>query len=49
MAYVDFDGKAVLEALEEVSDDAPIDKNFLKTHTGRVIEGVNRLCDWLGS
>jgi len=47
LAYVDFDGQAVLDAVAELPEDAPLDDDFLHRYCGRVIEGVDRLCDWL--
>lgn len=47
MAYVDFNGSAVLKVLEDLPEDAPLDGNFLNTYCNKVIEGVERIGNWL--
>jgi len=49
LAYVDFDGKAVLDALESYPETSPLDENFLKKYCGKVIEGIDRICNWVTS
>lgn len=45
LAYVDFDGAAALAAAERERDGA-LDEEFLRTYCGRVLDAVDRLCDW---
>ncbi len=47
LAYVDFDGKAVLEAVKTIPDDQELSEAFLKTYCGNVIEAINRICEWM--
>lgn len=47
LAYVDFDGKAVLDALESYPESSPLDEVFLKKYCGKVIEGIDRICNWI--
>ncbi len=47
LAYVDFDGKAVLEAIGNLPENSPLDENFLTKYCGKVIEGIDRICGWL--
>lgn len=49
LAYVDFDGKAVLEAIGNLQENSPLDENFLKKYCGKVIEGIDRICSWMNS
>ena len=48
ISYVNFDGGRVLEAVEELPPDAPLDEAFLRRHCADVLEGIERLCEWLG-
>lgn len=43
LAYVDFDGRAALDALA----DEHVDDAFLEAHCGNVLIAVQRLCEWL--
>ena len=47
LAYVDFNGRAALEAVEGIPGDQPPDENFLKTHCGNVIEAIDRINEWM--
>ena len=47
MAYVDFDGRAALDAVGALSRDAPLDEAFLRTRCPRVMEAMDRVADWL--
>jgi len=49
LAYVDFDGHQALTALGNGSDDSQVDQAFLKQHCPRIIDGCERICDWLES
>jgi len=42
LAYVDFDGSEALSAAEAAMDEA-----WLRRHCPRVVDGINRICDWL--
>lgn len=45
MAYVDFDGKTVLD--EAMKQDTIVDEFFIKTHCGKMVEAIERLEQWL--
>lgn len=47
LAYVDFDGEAALNSLHSLPDNTPLDNDFLKTNCGRVLDGLERISDWL--
>lgn len=47
LAYVDFDGASALIAMSEHAPDTGPATRFLDVHCGKVLEGVERLCDWL--
>ncbi len=47
LAYVDFNGRAALEAVEDIPGDQALDDNFVKTHCGRVIEAIDRINEWV--
>lgn len=47
LAYVDFDGKAVLEAIGNLPENSSLDENFLTKYCGKVIEGIDRICSWV--
>ena len=47
MAYVDFDGRAALDAVGALSRDAPLDEAFLRARCPRVMEAMDRVADWL--
>lgn len=46
MAYVDFDGARVLQALEKLPADADIPAAFLEKYCNRVTTAMERLCEW---
>jgi len=48
LAFVDFDGKGSLDALEKESPDYEIDSQFLMEYCPKVVKGTRLLCDWLG-
>jgi aspartate aminotransferase len=47
IAYVDFDGKSVLEAVKSVHEDQPLGENFLKTYCGNVLKAIDRMSEWI--
>jgi aspartate aminotransferase len=47
LAYVDFDGAKALQAAEKISENGDLDTKFLETYCGNVLDGVNRLCNWI--
>ena len=47
LAYVDFDGSAVLEAARQVPSEQALDDRFPDRHCRSVVEAVRRLCEWL--
>ncbi len=49
LAYVDFNGRAALEAVETIPNDQELTEAFLKTHCGNVIEAIDRICEWMTS
>jgi aspartate aminotransferase len=49
MAYVDFDGEKALAALDHMPPDAPLTDAFLRSYCSNVVEGVDRLCQWVGN
>lgn len=47
IAYVDFDGGHALTAAASVPASQELDEDFLKLHCATVMEGVEKICDWL--
>ncbi len=47
IAYVDFNGGKALAASEEIPPEQHLDEDFLRTHCGRVVNAVRRLCGWV--
>jgi aspartate aminotransferase len=47
LAYVDFDGALALQASRAVDIERRLDETFLSTHCRSVVEGIDKLCDWL--
>lgn len=45
LAYVDFDGGAALAAAARSGGE--LDGGFSNTHCGRVVEAIERVCEWL--
>lgn len=43
LAYVDFDGAAALEAIPSSGDGRPIDRTFLETWCGDMLEATERI------
>ncbi|MCA9583283.1 MAG: hypothetical protein KC416_15895, partial [Myxococcales bacterium] len=44
LAYVDFDGAAALAA---AGNSTQLDESFLRVHCAPVVEGIEKLCQWL--
>jgi aspartate aminotransferase len=49
IAYVDFDGREALEVSRAIPPQEELDVAFVHAHCGRVIEAVDRLCEWIGA
>lgn len=49
VAYVDFDGAASLDAAANISTEEELPPEFFRTRCGRVMEAVERLCNWIHS
>jgi len=49
IAFVDFDGAAALASVAEYPADKELNGQFLTDHCGRLLDGVDRLCDWVRS
>ncbi len=49
LAYVDFEGGRALKAAEAVPIDQELGDDFVRQNCGRVVEAVERICDWLAS
>lgn len=49
IAYVDFDGAAALAAASAYAPGQPLDEDFVRRYCARVLEAVDRICDWLAS
>ena len=49
LAYVDFDGARALAAAEKVRAGEPLDEMFVRRYCGRVVDAVDRMCDWFGN
>lgn len=47
IAFVDFDGAGALASVAEHPPDKELNGNFLKTHCGKLLDGVDRLCEWV--
>ncbi len=47
IAYVDFDGTRVINAVEKLKNGKEIDEGFLNMYCGNTIKAVDILCDWL--
>ena len=47
LAYVDFDGTKALAASRSVETTQCLNADFVGEHCGRVVQAVNRMCDWL--
>jgi aspartate aminotransferase len=47
LAFVDFDGARALAAAEQVAADQPLGEDFLNQYCEKVLEAIQRLCDWL--
>jgi aspartate aminotransferase len=49
LAYVDFDGRAALEAASVTPRNGGLDEAWLRRHTGPVIEALDRIASWVGA
>ncbi|MFC2164213.1 aminotransferase class I/II-fold pyridoxal phosphate-dependent enzyme [Acidobacteriota bacterium] len=49
LAYVDFNGRAALDALKSLPGNQPLSEEFLKKYCGNVIEAIDRICEWMTS
>lgn len=49
LAYVDFDGVAVLEAARKNPVATPLNEAFLRAHCAHQLEGIDALCRWASS
>lgn len=49
LAYVNFDGGAVLDAVAQKSASEALDEQFLRSACPRTCRAIDRLCDWLVS
>ena len=47
LAYVDFDGAAALRAVAALGEGAEVDEGLLRIGCPRVLEGIDRLTNWL--
>ena len=47
LAYVDFNGVEALKASEEIGLETPLDHAFLEKWCPKVIEGADRIFEWL--
>ena len=47
MAFVDFDGEKVLQAASQVPAGQPLGEPFLRAHTPKVVEAIERVCEWV--
>ena len=46
LAYVDFDGVAVLDAARKSAVTTPLNEAFLQAHCAHQLEGIDALCRW---
>ena len=49
LAYVDFDGSRALAAAETFSPEDPVTEEFLRTYCSHVLEGAEKIVDWVKS
>jgi aspartate aminotransferase len=49
LSYVDFDGADALDAVERLGKEQTLNGEFLQEHCPRVLEGMVRICNWLGA
>ncbi|MFQ5484282.1 MAG: pyridoxal phosphate-dependent aminotransferase [Desulfobacterales bacterium] len=47
LAYVDFDGRKALEGIAKVPGDQNPGQEYLEKYCGRMLEAIDRICDWL--
>jgi len=48
IAYVDFDGRAAMDASRAAPPGSDLGEDFVRAYCGRVWEAVDRLCEWIG-
>lgn len=49
LSYVDFDGSRTLAAAETLKPDQAISEEFLNTYCSHMLEGTNKIVDWVKS
>ena len=49
IAFVDFDGAGALASIAEYPADKELNGTFLKAHCGKLLDGIDRLCEWVQS
>lgn len=47
LAYVDFDGARILQAMDTLAPDEPLDEGFLDLYCPNVVTATRRLCSWV--
>ncbi|MBE0660834.1 MAG: aminotransferase class I/II-fold pyridoxal phosphate-dependent enzyme [Bacteroidales bacterium] len=47
IAYVDFDGKASLEAASKIENGKPLNGQFVNEISPRLVEAFDKICNWL--
>jgi aspartate aminotransferase len=47
IAYVDFDGKAALEAAATFGNGKVLNDSFVKSASPRLVEAFDKMCHWL--
>lgn len=47
LAYVDFDGQKVMEAVEKHYTDKKLNENFIREYCPNIWDGIQRIIDWL--
>lgn len=49
LAYVNFDGASALKASQQIPLSETLSEDFLSTHCGAVLDGIDALCAWIKS
>ena len=49
LAYVDFDGKEALDGIKKVPDKQSPGQEYLEKYCGRMLEAIDRICDWVNN
>jgi aspartate aminotransferase len=47
IAYVDFDGRAALDAAKETPEDQDLNSAFVRKNLPRLVTAINRICKWM--